>query len=120
MMDYKERNRKHAKERYWKLKEKGLCVTCAAPKTEEGIYCTKCKNIMYKTNKWYSDEYVAIRNENLKALKKNQRDERREKGLCIICGGEIDDKKYKSCTKCRDKRKEYYKNNKEYIYKKRK
>ena len=110
-------NSEYCKNRYYWLKQHGICVECGAENAEKGrVHCRKCA----KTNQEYStiwyykkimdDEiYKNTHNEKVNQSIQKRREYRRENGLCTQCGKELIDKKYKKCKQCREKDNAYRK-----------
>lgn len=83
----KERNRKEKQKRdMWR--SQGLCTKCGKPRVMGYTLCVKCLQRNEKYNR-----------------KKNPipRSERKEYGLCYICGVEVEQEGNSLCVTCRDR-----------------
>lgn len=86
------------------LKEMGICPFCTkTPLVGDEKYCIECRSYMAEKNyqRYHANPEVEKKRRNRNA--KIRRDERKKQGLCSKCGGEIDDKRYIECSKCRAK-----------------
>ena len=92
----KEKDRIRSRERYWKLREQGLCTKCTAPVPVYGD--SKCALCQRKQNYYSRNHYNANKEVYLKRFKKN-RDKWKKEGRCSACGGPTMDGKTK-CVNC--------------------
>lgn len=91
-------HQKYNRDRYYRLKEQGICVLCGKEKAVEGR--TKCKSCAdFENKKIKFNHQVAI-----------------HAGVCTECGRKLEDNNYKTCERCRrirrKKSKEWRNNNK--------
>lgn len=62
-----------------------------------------------KIQKEYSKRYLEKNKKKIKQVREEIREIRKEKGLCLECGEERENKKFKTCSKCREYYRNYYK-----------
>lgn len=98
------------KERTQFLKENGLCTRCGkAPATPGHSTCPNCRDyakVIYEKRKAQGKLWVQNHSEEYYAQKKEQYYERKEQGLCVLCGKPaVDGLIY--CPRCRIKNREY-------------
>jgi predicted amidophosphoribosyltransferase len=102
-----EQNRIEENKTYHFYKENGICPLCKTRQVYNGTYCELCraKRTEYQT-KWLENnpDKKAEELERKKVRRKNQRDYRRENGLCTTCGAKLHDTNYVQCERCRIKR----------------
>jgi len=84
----------------------GLCPQCGSKRDDWHIRCSKCNEYF----RIYAREYRKRDNNNT-VNARNYRTRNRRQRLCPTCGREIDDKKYKRCSKCRALTRSYYRKN---------
>ena len=99
---------KIANDRYWWLKEHGICVACGCQNAFGNyVRCAKClEKASNASSKLWNDEAKRIQyNANGNKRKKELREERKEKHLCITCGIELTPRQTETtCKRCRAKR----------------
>lgn len=87
---------KFNRERYYGLKEAGMCVKCGAPAEPGKTMCRKCLDAHVQYAQKFKDE--------LRETKRKRRAERIEAGLCIDCGKPVGDNEHTRCKRCREMR----------------
>lgn len=114
--EYRRKNAKQIKKRYYELKKQGLCVFCGKRKPETGkVGCEMC------------NEKRRVLNRLRREKKQNTFEYRLDNGLCYFCGEPLEDKTKTICSKCHEKRVEigkkgaksnkYWKNDNKIIFK---
>jgi len=72
--------------RYHARKSEGLCPECPSPAMVGSVYCPTCRERNRKRTNANNPKYREL----LKA-----------RGLCVRCGGELDEENLKTCMNCR-------------------
>lgn len=96
-------------ERYYFYKSRGICVMCGC--NDAMLNTTTC----YECGEKQRERYREYRNKDVDACRQREREshkklrEKREAdGKCTKCGSNKEKDKYKTCKRCRAKRKEVY------------
>lgn len=97
-----------SKERYDKLKAKGLCVRCGInPATPNYVTCEDCRQKRFEYEKEYRSKHRERLKDNSQKKMAVKRQKRRVNGMCIICGLNKADVGYTTCSFCRERDKTY-------------
>ena len=98
-------------ERYYWLKEHGICTRCGVEKADKGYTsCLVCRMDMREYAENYRNKNKEKLSQKRKKSDKIRRENRRSKNLCRICGKRSADEGYTSCKYCRAKARLYEKN----------
>lgn len=90
------------REIYWEKKEAGICVRCSRPATH-GLYCYEHSIAVKRHSRETEDRRKRERHE--RGLVPEYR---KEKGLCLWCGGELGETRHGAlCAECAGKASEY-------------
>ncbi|MCQ2743499.1 MAG: hypothetical protein MJ230_01705 [bacterium] len=103
----------YSKKRRLERKEQGLCVRCGTKLPDEYSYlnCEKCREkirkVSSKYNKLHQNYYYRNREKQLEYANnyiKNLRAERKNNGMCVMCGEKLPDGyKFLNCEICKEK-----------------
>lgn len=103
-----EENNVKTNNRYQWLKERGICVTCGRKVAFENyVRCPEClEKVENASRKTWNDEAKRIQyNAHGNKRKRELREERKEKHLCVTCGRKLlKQQKEITCKSCRAKR----------------
>lgn len=108
-LEYK---KQYNKECYYYYKSIGVCVHCHKQKAGKGkVLCGDCA---YKDSERGEKYRMSVSKEQKRKTQdrnnernRRVREERRQNGLCVICGHKLPDDTYKTCWECRRKSQKY-------------
>ncbi len=106
-----ERKNKQARERKAYLKKVGRCTCCGAEVPKGRRLCAVCHLKEIEREEKRSQEEKERINKRKRQLENEKYKERKDNGLCPSCGGEIDDKAYATCSRCRARRRTLWRMN---------
>lgn len=113
-MKTSEEERKRESDRYYWLKEHGICVKCGHEDARPGrTRCEACAEKAWSALSYYRSkraydsklakdrQYYETHRKEITEKRRRQREERATQGLCPRCGKKLTDSRYKYCLECR-------------------
>lgn len=103
-LECREKRNKANKETYYWLKQHHICVLCRQnPAEKNRVYCYECNMKRFEINRQYRGNMTDEQKKALNERIQNWRKERKENGLCVICGRSTNNNGKTVCNECRIK-----------------